>query len=387
MRAGNLRRLGILGALALIGGLGFLPRESRAEKPGKPLLIYLEPFGIPRGLFGRGGPILCLHQHAAGTRLFWLDATHLFVAFTTSPPCTFHSTAEPLVLRGLVFDTATGIQVARRDWPVDGDLSVFAGPGHTVVIRDGGKLQFLNRQLKEADSGELDDVPKGIWSTPRRRTLALLSNDGREYEFYGSGPLRLLDTISLDATDEVRAIPEWVAGDERIAGSSCRDKSEYSCTKILVQTPDAKFLDPDGAPWSYEETLKPVSLQPIGFLDATHLIISREEKNFFSSAQMLIVMPNGSRIQLPSIGMYYPRRIAGIADRGGRFAMEMYALGGCQDCIVANFFAVVEPDDRKFLFEKRGSPYMSAGELSPDGRWMAILDEDAVTLYPLPPER
>ena len=372
-------------ALMLLTALCFSPKDLRAEKAGKPLVIRLEPFGIPRGLFVGGGPMLCLHQHAAGTRLFWLDATHLFVAFTTNPPCTFHSNTEPSTLRGLVFDTTTGIEVAHHDWPTDANLSVFAGPANSVVIKQGSRLEFLNLQLKKTESGELDDAPKGLWSTPRRRTLALLSSDGREYEFYDAGPLRLLDTISLDATDEVRAIPDWVAGDERIAGSRCTDKSLYSCTKILVLTPDTKFLDPDGAPWSYQETEKPVSLQPVGFLDARHLIISRENKNFFASAQMLIVTPNGSRIQLPSIGELYPRRIVGIA--GERFGLEMYALGGCADCIVANFFAVAEPDTRKFLFERRGSPYMSAGELSPDGKWMAILDNNAVTLYPMPAPR
>jgi hypothetical protein len=356
-----------------------------AEKPGKPLVIRLEPFGIPRGLFGSRGPMLCLHLHTAGTRLFWLDATHLFVAFTTNAPCTFRSNDEPPMLRGLVFDTTTGTRVASHDWPVGEDLSIFPGPDHSVVIRDGSALEFLNLHLEKTESGELDGVPKGLWSTPRRRTVPLLSSDGRRYEFYGANPLRLLDTISLDSSDEIRAISEWIAGDERIAGSRCTDKSRYSCTRILVQTPDVKFLDPDGAPWSYEETQKPVWLEPIGFLDATHLLISREDSNFFHSAQILIVTPNGARIQLPSIGSYYPRRIVGIAGEGSRFGLAMYALGGCTDCIIANFFVVAEPDAKKFLFEKRSSPYMSAGELSPDGRWMAILDDDAITLYPLPP--
>jgi hypothetical protein len=381
----NHRWIRLCAVLTLLSGLVCSSPVLRAEKTGKPLVIYLDRFGIPRSLFGAGGPALCLHKHTAGTRLFWLDATHLFVAFTTIAPCTFHAGDEPPMLRGLVFDTTTGIKVASHDWPLTEDLAIFPGPDHTVVMRDGNKLELLNEQLQTADSGELDSTPKGLWSTPRRRTIPLLTSDGRNYEFYTAGPLRLLDTISLDSSDEVRAIPDWVAGDERIAGSSCADKSPYSCTKIDVQTPDAKFLEPDGAPWSYRETGKPVSLQPIGFLDAAHLIITREDKNFFHNTQMLIVTPNGSRIQLPSIGELYPRRIVGVAEHGSRFGMETYALGGCTDCIIANFFVVAEPDARKFLFEQRGTPYMSAGELSPDGRWMAILDEGKVSLYPLSP--
>ena len=381
MKANELRRISVCALLMLFAAFWILPGELRAEKAGKPLVIRLEPFGIPRGLFGSGGPMLCLHQHKAGTRLFWLDETHLFVAFTTNAPCTFRSTSEEPKLRGLVFDTTTGIKIASHDWPLSLEFSVFPGPGHSVVTRDGNSLEFLNTHLVRTESGELDSSPKGLWSTPLRRTIPLLTSDGRNYEFYGANPLRLIDTISLDSSDEVRAVPEWVAGDERIAGSRCTDKSPYSCTRILVQTPDAKFLEPDGAPWSYQETEKPVSLEPIGFLDSTHLIISREDKNFFHSAQMLIVTPNGARIQLPGIGEFYPRRIVGIA--GSRFGMEMYALGGCAECVVANFFVVAEPDARKFLFEKRGTPYTSAGELSPDGKWMAILDNGSVTLYPI----
>lgn len=358
--------------------------STRAEKHGKPLVIHLEPFGIPRGLFGSGGPMLCLHEHAAATRLFWLDDTHLFAAFTTNPPCTLHSNTVPPTLRGLVFDATTGVKVASHDWPITEETSLFPGPDHSIVVRNGNSLELLNQRLEKIEAGELEDSPKGMWSTPRRRTVPLLSSDGRRYEFYAANPLRLLDTISLDATDEVRAIPEWIAGDERIAGSRCTAKSVYSCTKIVVLTSDAKFLEPDGAPWSYQETEKPVWLQPIGFLDATHLLIEREDSNFFHSAQVLIVTPNGSRIQLPALGSLYPRKIAGIAVDGSRFGIALYALGGCTECVIANFFAVAEPDAKKFLFERRASPYMSAGELSPDGKWMAILDDDTVTLYPMP---
>jgi hypothetical protein len=376
---------GVCRALILLSLASMLP--AQAEKPGKPLVIYLQPFGIPRGLFGGRGPLLCLHQHVVGTRLFWLDATHLFAAFTTTEPCTFHPASESTVLRGIVFDTTTGVKVASRDWPLSEDLNVFPGPAHTVAMKSGKTLEFLNSRLVRTESGELDSPPKGLWSTPGRQTIPLLTADGRSYEFYAADPLRLIDTISLDSSDEVRAIPDWVAGDERIAGSRCTGKSIYSCTRILVQTPDDKFLDPDGAPWSYEEKDQPVSLEPIGFLDSTHLIIEREDKNYFHGPQMMIVTPTGARIQLPPLSSLYPRRIAGIDREGGRFGMEMYALGACADCIVANFFVAVEPDSRKFLFEKRATPYVSAGELSPDGKWMAILDDSQITFYPLPAGR
>ncbi|MFT4111842.1 hypothetical protein [Silvibacterium sp.] len=373
-----------------------LTSVSQAEKParstpGKPLVIYLQPFGIPRGLFGRGGPFVCFHQHKVGTRLFWLDKTHLFAAFTINAPCTVRNTSEAATLRGLVFDTTTGVRIAQHDWTIDqvsgegggGDFNIFPGPGASVVVKQGARLDFFNDHLNVTESGELDTVPRGIWSTPRHRTIPLLTADGRVYEFYSADPLRLSDRISLDSSDDVRAVKSWTAGDERIAGSLCADKSPFSCTHILVETPDSRFLDPDGAPWSYTETGKPVALEPLGFLDAGHLVITREEKNFSHDTQMLIVTPTGARIQLPSIDNFSPRRLAGIS--GDRFGIEMYAVGSCDDCIVANEFAVAEPDTRKFLFEKRGTPYMSAGELSPDGKWMAILDNDMILFYPMPP--
>ncbi|GGG91622.1 hypothetical protein [Silvibacterium dinghuense] len=374
----------VLAACLLLLFTAFAP-PAQAEKPGKPLVIYLQPFGIPHGLFGRGGPFLCLHQHKVGTRLFWLDSTHLFAAFTVNTPCTLRNSAEPAVLRGLVFDTTTGVKIAQHDWTIDevgGDFNVFPGPGASVVVKQGARLDFLDVLLHAKESGELDTAPRGLWSTPAHRTIPLLTADGRVYEFYAADPLRLLNRISLDASDDVRAVKEWIAGDERIAGSLCTDKSQYSCTRILVETPDAKFLDRDGAPWSYAETEKPVALAPLGFLDATHLVITREDKNFFHDAQMLIVTPTGARIQLPPIGSFYPRRLAGVS--GNRFGIEMYALGSCANCIVANEFVVAEPDTRKFLFEERGTPYMSVGELSPDGKWMAILDNDMILFYPMP---
>src|ERR1700739_39766 len=116
MKANELRRISVCALLMSFAALWILPRELRAEKAAKPLVIRLEPFGIPRGLFGSGGPMLCLHQHKAGTRLFWLDETHLFVAFPTNAPCTFRSTSEEPKLRGLVFDTTTGIKIASHDW-------------------------------------------------------------------------------------------------------------------------------------------------------------------------------------------------------------------------------------------------------------------------------
>src|ERR1700759_1963976 len=114
--------------LLLLAVFLFLPSALRAEKKGKPLVIRLEPFGIPRALFGGGGPLLCLHGHAAGTRLFWLDATHLFVAFTTNPPSPFHpSASDPPMLGGIVFDTTTGTRIASHDWPIGEEFGIFAG--------------------------------------------------------------------------------------------------------------------------------------------------------------------------------------------------------------------------------------------------------------------
>jgi hypothetical protein len=362
-----------------------IPITGRAQSKPAPLTISLEPFGLPKGLFAEGHLLTCFYEHAAGTRMFWLDASHIFVAFTTNPPCTRKDTFEPARLRGIVFDS-TGAKIASRDWPLEGNLTLFAGPNHSIILWHGSRLQFLDSHFETIESGELAEKPKSLWVTPAHRTIPLLSADGRNFEFYSADPLRLLTTIELDQSTEANAVLDWIPGDERVAGSRCKDsKSAFTCTKIIVLTPDANFLAPDGAPWSYEETEKPISLHPVGFLDSAHLLISREDKNFFHSAQLLIVKPDGARMLLPNPGSSFsPSRIAGVAAGGSRFALELLAQGPCEDCIAAKRFVVAELDSKKFLFQKNGSPYFSHAELSPDGKWIAILDNSALTLYPLP---
>lgn len=354
----------------------------------KPTVIPLEPFGIPKGFFSVDRPFLCFHDYPAGTRLFWLDTTHIFVAFTTMRPCTRRADTEPLALRALVFDTS-GKNTATRTWPVGDAFGLFPGPNHSIIVKQGSRLDMLNEQLKTKESGELSEKPKGLWVTPRRRTIPLLSADSHNFEFYSTDPLKQISTISLDSTSEINAVKEWIPGDERVAGSLCHDKSvfqksPFTCNKILVLTAETNFLNPDGEPWSYEENDKPVWLQPVGFLDATHLVIARQEKGFFKSMQMFIVRPNGSKSPLPAIGSLDPSRIVGATEDGSRFGMEFNAPGNCEDCITAKFFTVLEPDSHEFFFEKEATPYLSQGELSPDGKWMAILDNGAVTLYPMP---
>jgi hypothetical protein len=369
---------------AFLAALAALTISSagRAEEKPHPLVISLDQFGIPKGLFPNSRPFACFHVHVAGTRLFWLDSTHIFVAFTTNLPCTARSGSEPASIRGIVFDKS-GTKIATRDWPVQDDLTLFAGPGGSIVVWQGSRLEFFDSHLKPIDSGELSEKPKGIWVTPLRRTIPLLSADGRNFEFYGANPLKLMNTIALDQSSEINAVTDWVPGDERVAGSRCKDKSIYTCTKILVVTPDSNFLSPDGAPWSYEETDKPISLQPIGFLDSTHLLVLRQDKNFFHSPQLLIVGPTGARISVPGVGYNYTAHdLVGVA--GNRFALEFFAQGMCEDCIAGRRFVVGEIDAHKFLFEKNGSPYFSRAELCPDGKSIAILDNDAISIYALP---
>jgi hypothetical protein len=368
--------------LALAGALALFSLAARAEDRSHPVVIPLDPFGIPRGLFPSTRPFACFHVHLAGTRLFWLDSNHLFVAFTTNPPCTVRSEQEPASIRGIVFDRS-GTRIASRDWPAQEDLTLFAGPGGSIVVWKGSRLEFYNEHLKATDSGELSEKPKGIWVTPMRHTIPLLSADGRNFEFYGANPLKLLTSIALDQSTEVNGVKDWVPGDERVAGSLCRDKSIYTCTKILIVTPDANFISPDGAPWSYEETDKPIALEPIGFLDPTHLLISRQDKNFFHTPQLLIVRPNGAHTPVPGVGYTYTvHDLIGVS--GNRFALEFYAQGMCDECIAGRRFVVGEIDAHKYLFEKNGSPYFSRAELSPDGKSIAILDNNAVSIYALP---
>jgi len=372
-----------VGLISLLACLS-LSIPLHAEDKPKPLVIPLQSFGLPKGFFSGGHSLTCLHVHIAGTRLFWLDASHIFVAFTTNSPCTLKSGSDAATVRGIVFEKS-GVRIATRDWPVEGEFTLFAGPNHLAVLWRGSELEFLDDHLQTVESGELAEKPKGLYVTPARRTIPLLSADGRNFEFYGVTPLKLLDTIAIDQSTEVNAVEDWTPGDERVAGVHCKDKSDYTCTKILVLTPDANYLRPDGEPWSYEETAKPVALQPIGFLDPTHLVISRLEKGFLHNPQVFIVRRDGSKTILPNPGApFTAQAIAGIAADGGRFGLEYAGPSMCENCVSEKRFVVDEVDSKKFLFEKYGSPFFSRFELSPDGKSVAVLDDGALSIYPLP---
>ncbi len=376
-------RLAYWFALLLLSASVVVPYAGSAEDKPKPIIISLEPFGIPKAFFSGSLMHGCFHLHAAGTRLFWLDSSHIFVAFTTNPPCTFRSHSEPENLRSLVFDS-TGAKIAAHDWSLKEDLALFAGPNQSIVVWKGSKLEFLDAHLQTVETGELAEKPKGLWVTPGRRTIPLLSADGRNFEFYGASPLRLLTTIAIDQSTEANAVEDWVPGDERVAGAHCRDKSAYTCNKILVLTPDANFLSPDGAPWSYDESDKPVALHPIGFLDSTHLLILRQEKKLFHSPEVFIVRPGNSKTPLPSPGGQLDLHgIAGVAAGGNRFALEYCSEGEEGECYPYKKFIVEETDRKKPLFEKSASSVFSHAQLSPDGKSIAVLDNGAVTIYPL----
>ncbi|MFY9938359.1 MAG: hypothetical protein WAK33_15880 [Silvibacterium sp.] len=378
-------RLAFWSALLLLPVWAVVPHPAFAEDRPKPVTISLEPFGIPKAFFY--GTFLhgCFHLHAAGTRLFWLDSSHIFVAFTTNAPCTFRSRSEPENLRTLVFDS-TGAKIASHDWPLESDLALFAGPNQSIVVWKGSDLEFLDARLQTVETGELAEKPKGLWVTPGRRTIPLLSADGRNFEFYGVEPLRLLTTIAIDQSTEANAVEDWVPGDERVAGAHCGvNKSPYTCNKILVLTPDANFLSPDGAPWSYDESDKPVALHPVGFLDSRHLLILRQEKKLFHSPEAFIVRPDNAKTPLSSPGgQLNLHGIAGVAAGGNRFALEYCAEDEEGDCLGYKRFIVEEIDRKKALFEKNASSVFSRAQLSPDGKSIAVLDNDAVIIYPLP---
>ncbi len=362
-----------------------VPHAAHTEDKPKPITISLAPFGIPKAFFYGSFLHGCFHLHAAGTRLFWLDSSHIFVAFTTNAPCTYRSHTEPENLRTLVFDTM-GTKIAAHDWSLEEDLALFAGPNQSIVVWKGSKLEFLDAHLQTVETGELAEKPKGLWVTPGRRTIPLLSADGRNFEFYAANPLRLLTTIALDQSTEANAVEDWVPGDERVAGAHCRDnKSPYTCNKILVLTPDANFLSPDGAPWSYDESDKPIALHPIGFLDSKHLLILRQEKKLFHSPEVFIVRPDNSKTLVASPGGQLDLHgIVGIAAGGNRFALEYCSEGEEGECLAYKKFIVEETDRKKALFEKSALSVFSRAQLSPDGRSIAVLDDAAVTIYQLP---
>ena len=92
---------------------------------------------------------------------------------------------------------------------------------------------------------------------------------------------------------------------------------------------------------------------------------------------------NGTATPVSINGLARPTTLVGITRDGKRFALQ---AGGNPDVSNQSFkrFVVAEVDQPKAVFEKKGSVFGSASGMSPDGKWIAIMDKAELSLYPLP---
>jgi len=367
----NARPFLLLVSLLLMHTLGAV---AESEKPS--LVIPLEPEGAPKELFANK---FCSHFRGS-TSLFWLTADRVAVAFTTEKPCSKEAGTPSNMVRVVVFDLS-GKKIASQDWKIEEHFGLVRGPGGTLVVSHGSKIQFFDPQLHEVESGQFDTPPSDLFETPFGRTLPVLTDKGNSVEFYTIQPLKLASTLSRQNLPGASELQIKAAGDERAAAAACTGRTALSCTKVQVIIPEANFSLPNGQPWAYEEPGKKVDLNPIGFLSDGELLIHRE--GLIGDA-VLLSKSDGSTTPLPQAkGLPRPVQMVGVAPGGKRFALE---AGG--DPMVSSsydkHFVVVDLDKPKALLEKTGSLKGGEGAMSPDGKWFAIMDKAELSFYPLP---
>lgn len=367
----NVRPFLLLVPLLLMHAFGAV---AESEKPS--LVIPLEPEGAPKELFTNK---FCNHFRGS-TSLSWLTADRVAVAFTTERPCSKEALTPSNMARVVIFDLS-GKKIASQDWKIEEHFAIARGPGGTLVISHGSKLQFFDPQLHEVESGQFDTPPSGLFETPFGRTLPLLTEKGNSVEFYTIEPLKLVSTLSRQSLPAGSDFHIRAAGDERAAAVACAGRTALSCNRIQILIPEANFSLPNGQPWSYQEPEKKVDLNPIGFLSDSELLIHREG---LIGEGVLLSKSDGNTTPLPQAkGLPRPVTMVGVAPGGKRFALE----AGGDPVVASNYnkhFVVVDLDKPKAILEKSGSAFGGEGGMSPDGKWFAIMDKAELSLYPLP---
>ncbi len=357
--------------------LCLLPDCAAFPQAPAPTLVVPLP-GSPKDLFAGNLGFTCIHGFRGATRIFWLSPTRIVTIYSTVKPCSKEAEAN-FNVRLIVFDLS-GKTIATHDWRVTPGFDLLRGPNGTLVLRFGPTLHVLDDQLHEVDTGEFDVAPEAVLSSPQGRTLPVLTQKGDAVEFYAIHPLHLLSTVSRSNVPNGTDFTIAVAGDERVAALACAANTDF-CNRVRVFTPEENFSLPNGVSWSYDDPDKKVLLTPIGFLTDGALLIHRDSASFFSAPQVLLSKTNGTARPLPQAkGLGRPTHLIGIANQGDRFALQ----SGGEPIASPKRFLVLEIDRDKPIFSKSGSAIGSKAAMSPDGKWIAIMDRSQLALYPLP---
>jgi hypothetical protein len=368
------------------------------QKPPPQLAIDLKPLGAAPDLFAdQSGS---KYQQRGLVSVFWLDDAHLAAAFSANRRWSASPQPEPLRVRLIIFDLQ-GKQLHSRDWNIGSEgpegaatLDLAPGPDNSILaihqsnsagkIPEGDFVQVLNADATLRQDFYVPATSNWVPSALPEGGLVLenyYANRHSVLAWWSGKPLKAGPKLDLPpGKEETLAGPPGTA-----ARADCANPK--LCFDVQVFSPHPS--QPGKPTWTYSLPQPGMVPVPVVFLSSAALVVElrREDEK---QAELVVAHPHGETAPLPALPHGFEiLGVAGVSRDGGRFAVVGTADAGL--CGTFNLWCsergetlVFDVPSNRIVFLQGISAHGGASSLSPDGKRLAILDRDKLTVYALP---
>ncbi len=373
------------------------------QKPQSQLTIDLKPLGAAPDLFADSGD--SKYQQRGVINVFWLDNDHFAAAFSTSHRWSSTQKPEPLHVRLIVFDLQ-GKQLHTREWEFGAEgpdgamtLDLTPGPDGSILaihksssegkIPDGDFVQVLNADTSLRQDFYIPATSAWVPSVMPDAGLVLetyYANHQSALTWWSGKPLKASPKLDLPSSrNETLAGPPGVA-----ARADCANSILCSGVRVYqTQNAQAEKTSPGFPGWFY--TLPSPDLVPLPrvFLSPTSLVVELRQTEGKQS-DLILAGAGGTHSPLPAIphGSQVVS-VTSVSGDGRRFTLA--ASGEVGICGVFDIWCnqrgqalVIDVPANRIVFQQEVSAAGGTSSLSPDGRHLAILDRDKLSVYPVP---
>jgi hypothetical protein len=367
------------------------------EKPQPQFTVDLKPLGAAPDLFTDQSDSATQQRGVINT--FWLGNDRLAVAFSTNRRWKGDSKPEPLQVRLLIFDSATGKQLKSREW----NISTEGPEGDTTLeLAPGPDNSILVVHESASESSAQSKIPEGDF-------IQVLNPDtSLRQDFYVPATSAWVSTITADASvalqtfyaDKHISVAWWSgeplkpgpkldipAGTEQpLAGPGVVARAD--CPSALTCT-DVRIYGPNRAGWTYFLAAPDTVPVPRVFLSPTALFIELRHPDQKLS-QWIVVHADRSQTALPSLPKELRAlRVSSLGAEGKRISIDADGEAGvCGTfgiwCKQLGETLVIDIPANRIVFQQETSAYGGVSSLSPDGKHVAIFDRDKLSVYLLP---
>ncbi len=378
--------------------------KSAQEKPK--VSIDLRPLGVAPDLFVDLSDTKYA-QRAIAT-VFWLDNNRLAVAFSTTHRWSSSEKPEPLQVRLIVFNSS-GQQLNERAWDLGSEgpeaetnLQISVGPDNAILvvhgtiaqapgagrIPEGDFIQVLNpdaslRQNFYVPASSASVV--GSASDSRLLLQTFYADKHTSLAWWAGNPLKSEATLNLPPGSE-----ETLAGPGVAARTICANQDSVSAALgVKPLCTGIRIFRPGGPPWILFSPSPELSPVPRTFLRPTALLVEMRDSDGKVKG-WFIAHPDGTQTQLPPLPKSLEAfTVSGVSADGNRFSIDTGGEAGlcgalklfCRDTGSA---MVIDVSANRIVSEEPLSIYGSQSTLSPDGKQLATLDRNKLTIYDLP---